>query len=87
MNNFAILSKQDHVSVKDAASSRFMRATAQMQLPPELDALKPKKDYHSNEEAGPVACRTSHRKRNPSDPFSPHDGKKPRSKSAVGNSD
>eukprot|EP00961_Rhodomonas_salina_P174884 2359030-Rhodomonas_salina.2 len=87
MNNFAILSKQDHVPVKDAASLRFMRATAQMPLPQELNALKPKKDNHSNEEAGPIACRTSHLKRNPTDPFSPPDGKKQRSKSAVGNSD
>eukprot|EP00961_Rhodomonas_salina_P000035 329-Rhodomonas_salina.1 len=51
MNNFAILLKQDHVPVKDAASSRFIRATAQLQLPLELDALKQKKDYDSDEES------------------------------------
>eukprot|EP00961_Rhodomonas_salina_P205376 2772363-Rhodomonas_salina.1 len=87
MNNLAILLKQDHVPVKDAESSRFMRATAQMPLPPELNALKLRKDYHDNEENITLPCRTSNRKRNATDPFAPPEGKKQKSKPAVGDSD
>eukprot|EP00961_Rhodomonas_salina_P170128 2293039-Rhodomonas_salina.3 len=89
MNNFPILSKQDHcdVPVKDAASSRFMRATAQMPLPPELNALKLKKDDHDNEENITVPISTSNWKRNPTDSFTPPEGKRQKSKPAIGNSE